>query len=270
MHRTVIVSAAFLFFLFPVYALSTGLPQQLTLAATHWCPYSCSPDNHPLTSSAAAKPGIVSEYLSQQLSHNGIELQIRFLPWSRALAEANSGTVDGLLTAVPEESGELLLPDVPISTYQDCLFTHPDSQWHYQGLSSLSEVRLAYIQDYGYNEPVHSYILNPANREQLFEVSGADPGHRLVRLVMAGRADVLIEEKRVTQWAQQTVQLDLSDTPSFPPLRQAGCLEAKPFYLAINPQHPSADALIQLFNRLFSDTDHPAEFQKITEQYLKP
>ena len=243
-----------------------SLPDQLTFAATHWCPYSCAPDNPAGSDHSNHKPGIISEYLTQLLGDNGIQLNIRFLPWSRALAEANNGAVDGLLTVVPEESGILLMPEVPITRYQDCFFVPPESSWQYQGKESLPSVRLAYIQDYGYNEPLHSYIQNTDNAANLFEVSGAEPSRRLVRLVQAGRADALIEEKRVTRWAQHQHQQQQREKTVA--LKQAGCLESKPFYVAISPQHSQAKQLIQLFNTLLSRPEHTAELQQYIDQYL--
>lgn len=278
MSRILLLSILCIYITLPANAQEFGhssLPNQLTFAATHWCPYSCAPDNPAGSDQSNNKPGIISEYLTQLLEDNGIQLTIRFLPWSRALAEANNGAVDGLLTVVPEESGILLMPKVPTTRYQDCFFVAPESNWQYKGKESLPNVRLAYIQDYGYNEPLHSYIQNTDNAANLFEVSGAKPSQRLVRLVQAGRADALIEEKRVTRWAQhqqhhhqRQLQHHNQQKEKTVALKQAGCLESKPFYVAITPQHPQAQQLLQLFNTLLSRPEHTTELQQYIDQYL--
>lgn len=238
---------------------ATPLPEQLTLAATDWCPFSCSPSTSP------QHPGIISEYLSQLLSQHNITLNIKFLPWSRALVEANNGTVDGLLTVVPEETGQLLMPATPTANYTDCFFVHPDKQWHYRNSDSLGQVKIAYIQDYGYNEPLHSHIHNPANASRLFEVSGAYPSRRMVRLVLAGRAGAMIEEQFVAAWTSQNTTSSLYPQR---PLKRAGCLDSNPFYLAISPNLPASKRLIQLFDRILKQPENLKLLDRITQSYI--
>lgn len=236
-----------------------SLPSQLTLAATDWCPFSCSPSGSP------HRPGIISEYLSQILKQHNITLNIKFLPWSRALVEANNGTVDGLLTVVPEETGHLLMPKTATANYTDCFFVRPDENWRYRDSASLKRVKIAYVQDYGYNEPLHSHIHDPGNTARLFEVSGADPSRRMVRLVQAGRADALIEEQLVAAWAQKQATKKLYQPT---PLKSAGCLNSNPFYLAISPDLPASKALIQLFDRVLQQPESLELLEKITQSYI--
>ena len=234
---------------------ATELPSQLLLAATDWCPYSCSDSQH--------GRGIVADYLTKVFEQAGIALDIRFLPWSRALIAANTGAVDGLLTAVAEEAPQLLLPQTATMLYQDCFFVKPSDSWHFDGIESLHNVRLAYIKDYGYNEPVNSYLLNPPQQARFFEVTGADPSLRMIRLIHAGRADVLIEEKRVASWASAR----LNDRNQH--LKQAGCLQGNPFYVALNPQAPLATEIIRLLNEVLQHPNNLQLLEQLTQRYTQ-
>lgn len=236
-----------------------NLPTQLTLAATDWCPFSCVPSNSP------KQPGIISEYLDQLLQQHNISLNIKFLPWSRALVEANNGSVDGLLTVVPEESNHLLLPKTPTAYYTDCFFVRPNEIWRYGDHRSLDQVNIAYVQDYGYNEPLHSHIRSADNTARVFEVSGADPGRRMVQLVLAGRADAMVEERLVAAWAQKQATKKLGQPHS---LKAAGCLNSNPFYLAISPDLPASKELLQLFDRILKQPENLQLLRKITQSYL--
>jgi len=234
---------------------ATEQTSPLVLAATDWCPYSCSDSPH--------GRGIVADYLTEVFEQAGIALDIRFLPWSRALVAANTGIVDGLLTAVAEEAPQLLLPKTATMFYQDCFFVKASDSWYFDGEESLHNIRLAYIKDYGYNEPVNSYLLNPPQQARFFEVTGADPSLRLIRLIHAGRADALIEEKRVASWAN--ARLNSSNQQ----LKQAGCLEGNPIYVALNPQKPHSTKIIKLLNEVLQRPDNLRRLEQLTQRYTQ-
>ena len=228
------------------------LPDQITLAATHWCPYSCDPQQ------TAGRSGIISEYLTELLARHQVRLEIRFLPWSRALAQARGGVVDGLLTAVPDEAPELTFVDSATAFYQDCFYVAENSDWQYQSAASLDAVRLAYIKDYGYDEPLASHIKQSANT---LEVLGSEASQRMALLVRGGRAQAMVEDHWVARWEQQNGRHNTQ-------LKNAGCLQKNPFYLAFNSDKPYILNLLKLLNKELADAANQQRLQQLARPYL--
>lgn len=235
--------------------LKAELPSKIVLAATDWCPYTCStPEEH---------PGVIGEYVAAILKKHGIHLEIQFLPWSRAIAMANEGEkVHGLLTAVHEEAPELLLTDIPIMTYNVCFFTNTNIDWEYKDITSLSDIpeKLGVIRDYGYGSPVDEHIKNPKNEDGIHFISGSNALQRLILMLEKGRIDLLLDDKYVIR--RLAKKNNINDSI----LRNAGCLPGNPFYLAINPKFEWSQELIDLFNDAFSRAENQEVLKSMFER----
>jgi polar amino acid transport system substrate-binding protein len=231
-----------------------GLPTKIRLAATEWCPYSCS---SPLT------PGIVTEYLSYILSPYDIELEVQILPWSRAIHDANKGIVSGLLTAVPSEAPELKFTSEPTMSYSVCFFSLANSQWRFTNPSSLKGRSLGVARDYSYGEEVDPYIQANKDSSLIYSLSGDYKISRYISMMENKRLDSFIADKYVTQWevSQQEIKQ--------PAISSSGCLPSHPFYLAINPQLTWAEEFIQLINRQVKDVKNKKVLKVIVNKYTQ-
>lgn len=229
------------------------LPATLHLAATDWCPYSCA--NQP------DQPGIVAEYATEVLAREQINLKLTFLPWSRAVVEAERGKFDGLLTAVIAEAPSLAFTRSPVAQYQDCLYTDPSSEWDYHGVESLASMRLGVVQGYGYTELINRYIA-AADETQVTALRGVNSTARLWDMLLLGRFDVFIEEQRAVLWQAQVQQRNTES------LRVAKCLGPQPFYLALYPGRDYTDELLTRLDRALADEANHALWLQIQNRYL--
>lgn len=127
-------------------------PQNLTLATTKWCPYTCFDESN--------KFGIIGIYIKKIMTPYGINLKISSYPWSRAIRLVESKKVDGLLTATHAEAPKLLFSESPIDSYQMCFYTVNSNKWIFDQPINFASNLLAVVQDYGYGEPLDSYIKN--------------------------------------------------------------------------------------------------------------
>jgi len=217
-------SALLLSYLISLDVWSDGLPSKVTLATTDWCPYACeNGDNF---------PGITHEYISRVFKDRNIELTIQFFPWTRAIQLAQSGKVDGLLTAVKSEAPNLIFTSVPTDTYQMCFFTRWGNPWEYTNSDSLKSAKLGIIQNYGYGEPVDQHVQSSPDR--IYTITGGGIP-RLYKMLMSKRFDAFIDDSKVVRWALKGSVKDL---------KQVGCLASNPFYLAIHPDRPWAKPLV--------------------------
>lgn len=233
-------------------ASSVAGDSTLTLASTDWCPYVCQ--------GSAQRPGIITEYLTELLARQGISLKVEHYPWSRAIYLAEKGTLDGLLTAAPGEAPGLLLSRQPTWTYQVCFFTRQSSHWRYASIASLPDIRLGYMQGYGYGEPLDSYLAEPASADRLQAVSGNQVIGRLTGMLRAGHVDSIVEDRLVVGWALRGEA----------PLREAGCLPAQPFYLALNPGKPGHAQWLQQLESALADPANQARLDELAARYLHP
>lgn len=223
----------------------------LTLASTDWCPYVCSAD--------PAHPGIVTEFLTELLARQGVSLKVEHYPWSRAIYLANKGTLDGLLTASPGEAPGLLLSSQPTWTYQVCFLTRSDSHWEFLDFSSLSAVTLGYVQGYGYGQALDRYLADPANAGRVRPISGNQVIGRLIGMLRAGHVDTIAEDRLVAGWALRGQDQ----------LREAGCLAAQPFYLALAPNRAEHAQLLDQLETALANPANQLRLSELASSYLR-
>ncbi|GAA5316478.1 MAG: transporter substrate-binding domain-containing protein [Candidatus Pelagadaptatus aseana] len=237
---------------------SEVLPGKLVLASTDWCPYACArAGKH---SDANTQQGIVVEYLAEILGDRGVELEVQFYPWSRAVANARQGNnIHGLLTAVPAEAPGLLFTSVPTMSYGTCVFTRENSGWQYQGLTSLEELRIGYIQDYSYGALMDAYINTHADSDQLMVITSMGGVKQLSRILQAGRIGGFVSDPLVA-----LNELSASDIS----LKVSACFEQYPFFLALNPDNEWSAALIKWLNQAFADETQKLRLAKLIGGYI--
>ena len=224
----------------------------LVLGAADWCPYSC-PD--------AERPGIVTEYLTWLLAKRDIQLQVEVIPWSRAIAAARNGQMDGLLTLVPSEAPDVPMTSVPTMNHQNCFYTRPDDLWQFTGAENFSTIRLGAITDYGYGAPLDTYIQHhQTDRQKLQLLSGSNPDMRLFSMLNSRRIDAYVSDSYVNQWQLKQQNIDHQ-------VREAGCLQAIPFYLGISRKHPQMNELIKWLNAELSRPENIRYRQEIEKKY---
>lgn len=208
----------------------TEIPRQkVILATTTWCPYTCN--------NKAGEFGIIGQYMKAIFLQNNIELNIISYPWSRAIKLAETGKVDGLLTATPVEAPRLIFSRAPISTYQMCFFTREDNQWRYSEELNLGSNRLAVIQGYGYGEPLDSFT---QKTPKITKLTGNNGTARLMDILLRKRVDIIVEDKLVLNWQSREDNLD---THNF---REAGCMIEQPFFIALNDNQENIKLLKKL------------------------
>ncbi|MFT6920578.1 MAG: polar amino acid transport system substrate-binding protein [Cognaticolwellia sp.] len=179
-------------FIIPLFVTFLAHAQKtLTLATTHWCPYTCDFNDN--------KHGIVDEIMKSILHAQGINLNIEYYPLSRAIRMANQNKVDGLLTSTLKESPNLIFSTSLIGSYQMCFYSKDTNNWLNKPDLKFGSNKLSIVQDYGYGEPLDSYINENKNKNLLF-MSGEDNSSRLIRMLQIGRSDIIIEDKKVIQW----------------------------------------------------------------------
>lgn len=220
-------------FAFILLAPSQAESKNIVLNTTDWCPYTCS---------TMANKGIVTEYVSTILSRKGYNLEVKFLPWTRAVKMALSGESDGLLTGVSSEAKELKFTSTPTMTYRTCLFTADKEvlkKKKIKSIDDLNKIKLGTISGYSYGSEMDAYI-SKAKKENVNSISGKDALERLYKLSSLGRIDYFVEDELVVKHTLKS--------KSF----KAFCNKEDPFFLGLSPKYKNHKKLIKILNLEFS------------------
>ncbi len=217
----------------------------LTFGATDWCPYTCE---------SREDGGIVTKYLKKIFSEVGIEINVRFYPWIRAVRFARQGEIDGLLTAVKSEVPDLLLTTTPTMSYQTCFYGLPNNSWSYTGAASLAKVKaLSVAEGYGYGEPLDGYIGKHAHNINF--ISGDRIMERMINMVKKNRVTIIAQDPLIIEQNRPKLKL-----------HNKGCQEVSPFYIAFKKDPFYQNELIPKLDQVLAQ--HAEKFlPQLLEEY---
>ncbi len=223
----------------PVFAES----RTIRLAAAEWCPYTCS---------TMTNKGVVTEYVSKLLAKNNVQLEVVFLPWNRAISQAESGKLDGLLTAVHAEAPGLVFTKVATADYRSCIMSTIETN-KMLSQESLNTVIVGYTENYGYGKKIDA-LLAQLNEEMIVKISGNNTTSRLIKMNKINRIQYFVEEELVTAYEANNLNINVTSHI---------CGEKNPFYLAINPESENKLQLINLLD------DEIANSRELLDSILK-
>ncbi|MCB1837042.1 MAG: transporter substrate-binding domain-containing protein [Alcanivoracaceae bacterium] len=171
------LAASLLLVAAPVHA------ETLRLRADHWYPFNATPGD--------ANPGFTIEVLEQIFSADHVALDYQLTSWSRALEQAHGGEADCVVGAYREEAPGLLFPRQHFAVDVPTFYVLAGEAWRYEGEASLDGKLVGVIADYSYGEKFDAWM--KAHPRQVNVASGYRPLLNNVRMLLAGRVDVLVE-----------------------------------------------------------------------------
>lgn len=166
----------------------------LVLAADYWCPYNCLPEDE--------NQGFLVELARRALYIYGIDVQYVIMPWYEALEKAQSGTIDGILGISSVEGRDLYMTRIPIDLSQMHAFTRGDTEWVFDGISSMLGMRLGVIMDYMLDSAVSSYVsMNFPEHPEWFLIEDSELAViESIANLIDGDSDIFIEDRRVVNY----------------------------------------------------------------------
>lgn len=198
----------------------TALASSLNLAATQWCPYTCS---------KLEDKGIVSKKVKTILRKNGYILNTKFLPWKRALEEVNSNKLDGVLTGVPSEAPGLSYTTTPTMTYKTCIYSLNFKKFD-------ASKTIGVISGYSYGEVIDKTI-SKVKASNLVKLTGDNALNRLINMLTHKRVDYIIEDERVLKYNSKLK------------FKTVLCGNENPFYIGLSPDLKNKEKIINILNQ---------------------
>lgn len=164
------------------------------------------------------KQGISMQIVRAALASQGYEVEIRFVPWARALDGVKNGEYDILPNAWwTQERATFLLYSEPYMKNEIKFIKRKGSPFEYQGLASLTGKTVGIVRGYGYgdeflnatnfNKPEVAEVLQNINKLVLGRIDLTLEDEIVARALIASRAPNLLKQIEFTHNALSTRQL---------------------------------------------------------------
>jgi polar amino acid transport system substrate-binding protein len=205
----------------PAASAPTEPRHRVVIAADPWCPHNCK--------AGSEHEGYMIDIAREAFGLAGIDVEYVNMSWARALQQARDGYIDAVVGALPGDAPDFVFPDAATGYSTIALYTHPDNNWQYAGIDSLSQSKLLAINGYAYSPELDSYIEKyQDDPERVWVLSGPAPLSRAIELLHQQRSDVFPEDRYVMQW-----QLEQENNTES--LRMAAVIHESPIYVAFSP-----------------------------------
>lgn len=256
MHRLL---APLLFCLLPFSAHAAEAGKTITLVADRWCPYNCA--------ASASQPGFMVEITRAIFKKYDIAVTYKVLPWSSAIEQTRSGRYDAVVGASQGDVPDFIFPSLTQGMSSMQFWVKKDSNWSYNGISSLNEVRIGIIAGYSYSKILDMYLnLNRSQTERIQPVSGDNALELNLRKLEAGRIDVTPEDKNVMQYYFSSRGLPMTVKSAGTPVAREN-MEDIYLYVAFSPANPKSQQYAQAMTQGMQELRRSGELKAILERY---
>jgi polar amino acid transport system substrate-binding protein len=220
----------------------------LHLLANHWEPY---------MGESLPRQGFATEIVVTALARAGYVADVKFMPWSRAIATTYQGGADGVVAvwSTGQRRAKLLYSSSYLSNEMFLFYVRPEL-CNGRVLSSLVEMRIGVGRDYDYSDDFlakYGAALKPVDKVQ----------QNLLKLQF-GRVDVVLEDKRIVDYA---IQHNLKELYGLAPLVcPTSPLLTLPLYFGMSRDYPNAEGIIAAFNLQLQEMKRDGTLDAITRK----
>ncbi len=208
--------------------------------------------------------GFMVDIVHEVFEKLGFQVEIKFAPYKRSIQEIYRGNADGVLLLSPNSAPDFIFLKNPIYIDHVVFFTAKNSDWKYEGISSLSGKRIASGLGFDFADPeINEYIAKMSReRSPLLElISGEDINLRNFTKLLMGRTDVVIATEAIGVYVAR--QNNLSEK-----LKIAG--KAKVLISAqtgFNPNDPDGFAYAEMLSHGVSELKKSGRINEIFGKY---
>lgn len=175
-----------------------ALAEEIILSADPWCPYNCIPQSD--------YEGFQVEVAREALAFFNITVKYKTLPYRRAVELAETGGIDGVFGALKGESKKLIYPPDNIGFSENVAVVKKGTKWTYSGPNDMQNMHILLIQGYSYGPDVDQF-LEKDRTITTTHLHGQDALDKALRMLVAGRADVFLDDRNVLMNKVQQMKL---------------------------------------------------------------
>lgn len=219
----------------------------LTFATDQWPPF---------YGPQLEKGGFLTELTKQVFQQAGYQVDIKFMPWNRALEGANRGIYDGLLGAyyTPQRARKYIY-SAPLATERTVLVSRTELAIHYRELKDLQGYSIGVRRG-----AIHSPEFDQADFLKREYSNSADQN---IRRLLFGRLDLIVTGQTQLNTILQESYTLLSDKVEVlePPLK------VNRVFLALGRHKADHQHIITAFNRALTAFQQSGEFSALQQNY---
>ena len=217
-----------------------------------------SSNYHPHYGADLPQQGVVTEIIRQAFALQGIQIEVEFMPFGRALHEAKVANYVGLIAAwYSEDRVENFLYSQPMYANQIVLFKRRSMPLEFRNFQQLADARYRLGVVQGYAQPaglVHARLntVAVASDEQAF------------RMLALERVDLVPADKLNGLYLLQTLLPEhAANIEYIEPV-----LDQRPMYLILSKQDPRSEELMERFNRGLQQLQASNQYRTILQSLL--
>lgn len=180
-------------------AAQVSMADVIELRADYWCPFNCEPGSD--------RPGFVVEIVTEAMGLHGHDVNYQTLGWARSLELARTGAIHGVIGTDAYESPDFVFGP-PTGRYQSSAAFRVGDGRPFDTREAIDGLRVGGIQGYDYIEAINDYITEFAgDRSRVQMMTGDNALERNLKKLLAGRIDLVPEERSVLLYNLQTMGL---------------------------------------------------------------
>lgn len=196
--------------------------------------------------------GIITEIATAAYATQGYELDMRFVPWARAISGVKSASFDLLLgTWLTEERTKFLLFSEPYLNNSLKFIKKKGNGFDYSGLPSLSGKSVGVVRGYGYGDE----FLSAKN----FKKPEAKNFIANIKKLLAGRINLTLEDEIVAKAVIAKENSELLDKIEF----SKTAYSTNALHVTSGLANPKHKELIEAFNKGLAEIKENGVYDKI-------
>lgn len=229
----------------------TTSADEVTIVSDRWYPYNGTP-NSPL-------PGYVIEIAEYSLTKAGHTVKYQLWSWEQAIELVSQGKRDCLIGDYRSSMPNYPIPDQHMGVDQTVFVTRKESNWQYNGIASIKNLRLGTIHGYKYTPEMHEYIkTQPKN---LSATKGKFALELNLSALVNGQLDAVVDSRNV-------LIASLNKQSWLQEVRFAGELN-QPYkiHIACSPKKPQSIEYVSLINEGLTELRNSGQLELILKKY---
>jgi polar amino acid transport system substrate-binding protein len=210
--------------------------------------------------------GFVLDLLNEIGANNDFQVKWVNLPMKRLINSIKNGDIDLILrpnTAL--KRNKLVQSKRPLAMYQIAILKRKQYIFEFKGVESLKDSVWGVVAGQRWPPTFQKYLDDHQNTGKVILIYEENAYQRLVKLVGAGRADVVLGGgnmlDRIRRNSKYSNELVVEHTPYFGPI---------PLYAGLNPENPRSKMLAKLIDQGLTDLRASGRLSDILSKYGIP
>jgi len=226
----------------------------VTIGLHHFPPYTIRGENGNLS-------GLIVDIVHEVFSQANIEVEFKYLPYSRSIALAEQSKIHAVGMLNSETSNQLNISASHTCSLIQSFYTRKGNTWRYTGIESLDSQNIVTVSDYNYETLSPEYQKYLESMQNVYHMAaGENYVSSIAKMIIAGRVDVFNEDRASMIYA-------LAESGLTDELIEVGTFPAKLDQYVGFSNTPEADEFRKIFDRSFAKLLNSGQITKILKRY---